>query len=83
MQIQLRLFASIREAVGQGTLTLETNATTVGGLRDELLARGAPWEGVLARGRVVRASLDQAMVNEQAQLTPGCEVGFFPPVTGG
>jgi sulfur-carrier protein len=31
----------------------------------------------------VRVALDQAMVDERQQLRDGCEVAFFPPVTGG
>ena len=40
MKITVRYFASIREAVGQGSEVLDTSATTLGALRDELLARG-------------------------------------------
>jgi sulfur-carrier protein len=83
MLIQIRFFAAIREAVGTSALSLQTEATTVGGLRDELIARGGAWAEALARGRAVRASLNQAMVDEAAVLQDGCEVGFFPPVTGG
>lgn len=83
MQVNLRFFASIREAVGAGTLHWQTQATQVAGLRDELLAQGAPWADALARGRAVRVALDQVMVDESAPLREGCEVAFFPPVTGG
>ena len=40
MQLQLRYFASLREALGTGAETWTTQAATVGGLRDELIARG-------------------------------------------
>ena len=40
MKVKLRYFASIREAVGQGTETLETLAPTLADLRDQLIARG-------------------------------------------
>ena len=83
MQIQVRFFASIREALGQPLLTLNTQATTVGQLRDELIDRGEVWASALARGRAVRASLNHIMVTDSATLTEGCEVAFFPPVTGG
>lgn len=83
MQIQVRFFASLRERLGTQQLTLETQATTVSGLRDELLARGGVWAEVLARGQAVRAALNLVMVSENAALQPGCEVAFFPPVTGG
>ncbi len=83
MQIEIRFFAAIREALGTSSLTLESRARTVGELRDELIARGGPWAEALARGRAVRASLDQAMVDEQVALHERAEVAFFPPVTGG
>jgi molybdopterin synthase sulfur carrier subunit len=37
----------------------------------------------LALDRPVRMALNQTMVQGNAVLTEGCEVGFFPPVTGG
>lgn len=83
MQIEIRFFASIREALGLSSLSWQTEAATVGALRDELVARGGVWAEALARGRAVRASLDQVMVNDEATLRPGAELAFFPPVTGG
>jgi len=81
--VQVRYFASIREAVGQGSETVQTTAATLGALRDELIARGAPWADGLARGRAVRMALNQTMSSEDAALPAGAEVAFFPPVTGG
>lgn len=81
--IQVRFFAAIREAVGTASLSVDSSAATVGQLRDELIARGGAWAETLARGKAVRASLNQVMVDEAAVLAPGAEVGFFPPVTGG
>lgn len=83
MKIHLRYFASVREAIGTGTETLETGASTLAGLRDELIARGGAHAHALARGRAVRVSLNQTMADESAVLTDGAEVAFFPPVTGG
>lgn len=83
MKIAVRYFASIREAVGQGSEVLDTNATTLGALRDELLARGGAYASALARGRAVRMALDQVLSDEAAALRDGAEVAFFPPVTGG
>jgi sulfur-carrier protein len=83
MKIQLRYFASIREAIGSGSETLETAAATLAALRDELIARGGAHAEALARGRAVRVSLNQTMADESAALSDGAEVAFFPPVTGG
>jgi sulfur-carrier protein len=83
MKIQLRYFASIREAIGSGSETLDTAAATLAALRDELVARGGAHAEALARGRAVRVSLNQTMADESAALSDGAEVAFFPPVTGG
>ncbi len=82
MKIAIRYFASVREALGGGE-TVETQAATLSALRDELIARGQPHAGALARGKAVRMALDQVMSNESAALRDGSEVAFFPPVTGG
>ena len=83
MRVNVRYFASIREAIGAGGETLDTAATTVGELRDALVARGGAHAAALARGRAVRAALDQVMSDDAAVLREGAEVAFFPPVTGG
>ncbi len=81
--VEVRYFASIREAIGRGSETVQTCAATLGALRSELIARGEPWATALAPGRAVRMALDQTMSGEDAALKAGAEVAFFPPVTGG
>ena len=83
MKIHIKYFASIRESVGTGSEPLQTTAATLGALRDELIARGGAFAQSLARGRAVRVALNQVMSGEEAALSEGCEVAFFPPVTGG
>ena len=83
MKVQLRYFASLREALGARE-TLEVAAgTTLGALRDQLIARGGDHARCLARGRAVRSALDQVMADDAVALHDGAEVAFFPPVTGG
>lgn len=83
MKITVKYFASIREAIGQGSELRETAASTLSALRDELLAASPGHAAALARGKAVRMALDQVMSDEAAMLRDGCEVAFFPPVTGG
>ncbi len=83
MKLTVKYFASIREALGQGAEPVETTAATLAQLRDELIVRGGAYAQTLARGRAVRVALDQVMSDESALLSEGCEVAFFPPVTGG
>ncbi len=81
--IHIKYFASIREAVGLGTETVNTVAPTVVALRDELIARGGVYAESLARGKAVRVAINQTLAIETAPLVGGAEVAFFPPVTGG
>jgi molybdopterin synthase sulfur carrier subunit len=83
MKVNVKYFASIRESLGTGGEQLQTTATTLGALRDELIARGGAHAESLARGRAVRVALNQVMSGEDAVLAEGCEIAFFPPVTGG
>lgn len=86
MRIQIKYFASIREAIGTNAQWMDVNTSqvnTVATLRDSLIAQGAPYSDALARGQSVRTALNQTMCDESMLLSDGCEVAFFPPVTGG
>ena len=82
-QITVRYFASIREAMGTGSESLQTAAATVGALRAELMGKSEAAAQALAEGRAVRMALNQDMCDGAAVLKNGDEVAFFPPVTGG
>jgi len=83
MQLTVRYFASIREAIGLGSEAWHSTAVNLAGLRDELIQRGPAYADALARGRAVRVAMNQVMCPETAALVDGAEVAFFPPVTGG
>jgi molybdopterin synthase sulfur carrier subunit len=85
MKIELRFFASLREALGRDheQADLPAEVQTVADLRLWLAARGEPWASALGSKRAVRAALDQTMVGPGTALYDGAEVAFFPPVTGG
>ena len=83
MKVTVKYFASIREAIGLASEQRDTQATTLGALRDELIALGGAYADSLARGKAVRLALNQIMCHETAVLGEGAEVAFFPPVTGG
>jgi sulfur-carrier protein len=83
MKITVRYFASVREAMGCSSESVATQAATLAALRDELVARGGAGAQALAPDRAVRMALDQVMAEDTAPLRDGCEVAFFPPVTGG
>lgn len=85
MKIQLKFFASVREKLGVSSelLELPAGAYTVEDVRQILVARGSPWQEVLAPGRALRMAYNQAMVSADVQVSEGGEIAFFPPVTGG
>ncbi|HSW07706.1 MoaD/ThiS family protein [Aquabacterium sp.] len=81
--VNLRYFASLREALGAGERIDWPAGGTLGELRDMLIARGGRHAEVLARGRALRCALNQVMADEATKVGEGAEVAFFPPVTGG
>jgi molybdopterin synthase sulfur carrier subunit len=83
MKVQVKYFASLREALGAQEAVEVAAGSTLGALRDQLIARGGEYARCLARGRAVRAALNQAMADDAVPLRDGAEVAFFPPVTGG
>jgi molybdopterin synthase sulfur carrier subunit len=85
MQINLKFFASVRELLGTSNETIDVPAdvTTVGAVRSLLVARGGAWAEALGEGRALRMAFNQQMCPPTTPLQAGCEVAFFPPVTGG
>jgi molybdopterin synthase sulfur carrier subunit len=85
MKLELRFFASLREALGisKESAIVPENVKTIADLRVHLIERGNPWSEVLADGKVLRCALNQQMVDANTALQDGAEVAFFPPVTGG
>jgi molybdopterin synthase sulfur carrier subunit len=85
MKLELRFFASLREALGvsQELIEVPVSVKTIADLRMHLIGRGNPWDEVLAEGKVLRCALNQHMVDPGTSLKEGAEVAFFPPVTGG
>ncbi|MDR6385482.1 molybdopterin synthase sulfur carrier subunit [Paraburkholderia caribensis] len=85
MNIQLKYFASVREALGRSheVVDVPEGIATLGDVRAWLRGRGGVWDETLAEGRALRMAFNHVMTNEDVRLTDGCEVAFFPPVTGG
>ena len=85
MEIRLRYFASLREALGTSheTLTVPEQVASVGQLRVWLRERGANWADALDESRALRTACNQSMCNGATLLAEGSEIAFFPPVTGG
>jgi len=83
MKVNIRYFASIREALGANEQIDTAEGTTLAALRDQLIASSAAHAGALARGRALRCAINQSMCAETTVIPEGAEIAFFPPVTGG
>ncbi|MBP7484540.1 MAG: hypothetical protein RLZZ369_2021 [Pseudomonadota bacterium] len=88
MKIAVRYFASVRELLGSGQDLVWADGmadvpTTVGELRQWLIAQSEVHAEALALTKGLRAACNQTMCSAQEPLVDGAEVAFFPPVTGG
>ena len=81
--IELRYFAWLRERVGTGNETVDTGATTVAELIEELKARDEGYAFAFSDLKAIRAAVDQDLVDLDAPIAGAKEVAFFPPMTGG
>ena len=84
-KVRVLYFASLREKLGKEAEELELPAgvATVAALRSHLRGRGGVYENAFAEKALLRAAVNQDMVQPAAAVKAGDEVAFFPPVTGG
>lgn len=83
MKVQVRYFASIREALGEGEWVEVPTGATVGEVRDQLIASSSVRAAALARSKALRCALNQVLCDESTVVVADAELAFFPPVTGG
>jgi len=85
MKVKVLYFASLREKLGKAAEEIELPAgvDTVAGLRGHLQRRGGSYQQAFAEKTLLRAAVNQEMVQGAAAIKVGDEVAFFPPVTGG
>lgn len=76
-------FAWVRERIGVPREDVETSATTVAELVDELVAREERYAAAFADRTALRVAVDQTLTDFDASLDGVTEVAFFPPMTGG
>jgi molybdopterin synthase catalytic subunit len=81
MRVRVKLFGSLREAVGQKELSLDLpRGTPIATLRDRLAAEHAAFA---AYGTRLAVSRNLEIARLDAVLQDGDEVAFLPPVSGG
>ena len=83
MTLRILYFAWMRERIGQGRETVETEAATLGELVEELRAREERYALAFSDLSAVRAAVDQQLAPLDTPLAGVREVAFFPPMTGG
>lgn len=76
-------FAWVRERIGLPREVVETQASTVAALVDELRAREERYAAAFEDIGALRVALDQELADFDAPLAGVREVAFFPPMTGG
>ncbi len=85
MPTMIRYFASVRETIGCASEQLELPAEvrTLGQARQWLAQRSQRHADALGPQRTLRMACNHVMAGAEAPLVEGCELAFFPPVTGG
>lgn len=81
--IDVMYFAWLRERIGEPREQIETSASTVAELVDELRARAPRYAVAFEDLSALRVALDQDLSDFDASLEGVREVAFFPPMTGG
>ena len=76
-------FAWVRERIGMPRERVDSNATTVAALIEELRARDDRYAAAFSDLTALRVALDQELSDFDASLDGVREVAFFPPMTGG
>ncbi|MEP2641821.1 molybdopterin converting factor subunit 1 [Roseobacter sp.] len=76
-------FAWVRERIGLPREEVDSAATTVSELVDELVAREDRYAVAFADRSALRVAIDQELTDFDAPLAGAREVAFFPPMTGG
>lgn len=81
--IDVLYFAWLRERIGERVERIDTKATTVVELVEELKVRSDAHALAFSDIASVRVAIDQDLSEMTASLKGAREVAFFPPMTGG
>ena len=81
--IDLIYFSWIRERIGKSSERVETNASTVIELIEELKKRDVRYSEVFSDLASFRVAINQELTNFDASIIEAKEIAFFPPMTGG
>ncbi len=83
MKLDVVYFAWVRERIGIPRETIETEATDVAALIEELKTREDRYALAFSDLAGLRVAVNQELTGLDAALAGAREVAFFPPMTGG
>lgn len=85
MQIKVKYFAMLREALGcdEEVVTVPETVKTVGDLKMWLTDKDDTHRAAFTSVKRIRAAVNGVMAQDAAALKDGDETAYFPPVTGG
>ncbi|MCP1227239.1 molybdopterin converting factor subunit 1 [Acetobacter fabarum] len=84
-RVTVLFFAALREQIGQESLsvTIPASGVTVAALRTQIEGANLTIAQALADQPKLRVAVNRTLSTFEQQVTPGDEVAFFPPMTGG
>ena len=81
--VDLIYFSWIRERIGKSGESIETSATTVLELIEELKKKDIRYSEVFSDLGSFRVAINQELADFDASIVKATEIAFFPPMTGG
>ena len=81
--VDLVYFSWIRERIGKSGESIETSATTVVQLIEELKKKDIRYSEVFSDLGSFRVAINQELADFDASIVEAKEIAFFPPMTGG
>ena len=81
--VDLIYFSWIRVRIGKSGESIETSATTVLELIEELKKKDIRYSEVFSDLGSFRVAINQELADFDASIVEATEIAFFPPMTGG
>ena len=81
--IKILYFSWVRERLGVSEQLIDTNATNIGELIDELKSKDEKYKLTFDDLSLIKIAANQKPVDVRHPLKEVTEVAFFPPMTGG
>ncbi len=81
--IDVLYFAWVRERIGIPRETVDSRASTISELVEELRGRDDRYRTALADLESLRFAVDQELAELETGIVEADEVAIFPPMTGG